>query len=162
MIDWLCATSPPTDCSRNLYSTLQKVSTELQSHSERTPGMAVSIVEARRRLAGEETSDLLSMPHNDLLEGAIVLEEFSKVEREREREREIFIIVELLMKICRFFPCRRLLPCSLQRKLHQCSPSLHLNTYIAILIFYHNCSIIILHSFFFLFVLFSISMHGMK
>ena len=41
--------------------------------------MAVSIVEARRRLAGEETSDLLSMPHNDLLEGAIVLEEFSKV-----------------------------------------------------------------------------------
>lgn len=41
--------------------------------------MAVSIVEARRRLVGEETSDLLSMPHNDLLEGAIVLEEFSKV-----------------------------------------------------------------------------------
>ena len=41
--------------------------------------MVVSIVEARRRLVGEETSDLLSMPHNDLLEGAIVLEEFSKV-----------------------------------------------------------------------------------
>ena len=67
------------DSPRNLYSTLQRVSTELQSHAERTPGMAVSIVEARRRLAGEETSDLLSMPHNDLLEGAIVLEEFSKV-----------------------------------------------------------------------------------
>ena len=79
MIDWLCSTSLPTDCPRNLYSTLQRVSTELQSHTERTPGMAVSIVEARRRLAGEETSDLLSMPHNDLLEGAIVLEEFSKV-----------------------------------------------------------------------------------
>ena len=39
----------------------------------------VNIVEARRRLSGMETSDLLSMPHNDLLEGAIVLEEFSKV-----------------------------------------------------------------------------------
>ena len=79
MIDWLYATIPPRDCPRNLYSTLQKISSELQSHAERTPGMVVSIVEARRRLVGEETSDLLSMPHNDLLEGAIVLEEFSKV-----------------------------------------------------------------------------------
>ena len=79
MVDWLCATATPTDCPRNLYSTLHKVSLELQSHAGRTPGMAVSIVEARRRLAGQETSDLLSMPHNDLLEGAIILEEFSKV-----------------------------------------------------------------------------------
>ena len=39
----------------------------------------MNIVEARRRLSGMETSDLLSMPHNDLLEGAIVLEEFTKV-----------------------------------------------------------------------------------
>ena len=43
--------------------------------------MLVNIVEARRRLAGQETSDLLSMPHNDLLEGAIILEEFTKVGR---------------------------------------------------------------------------------
>ena len=79
MVDWLCATTTSTDCPRNLYSTLQKVSLDLQTHADRTPGMAVSIVEARRRLAGQQTSDLLSMPHNDLLEGAIVLEEFSKV-----------------------------------------------------------------------------------
>ena len=79
MIDWLCATRTSPDSPRNLYSTLQKVSLELQSHADKTPGMAVSIVEARRRLAGQETSDLLSMPHNDLLEGAIILEEFSKV-----------------------------------------------------------------------------------
>jgi len=46
---------------------------------ERTPGLVVHIVEARRRLEGQPTSDLLSMPHNDLLEGAIVLEEFIKV-----------------------------------------------------------------------------------
>jgi hypothetical protein len=46
---------------------------------ERTPGLAVHIVEARRRLEGQPTSDLLSMPHNDLLEGAIVLVEFIKV-----------------------------------------------------------------------------------
>lgn len=39
----------------------------------------VHIVEARRRLEGQPTSDLLSMPHNDLLEGAIALEEFIKV-----------------------------------------------------------------------------------
>ena len=79
MVDWLCATTPPKGYPRNLYSALEKVSAELQSHAERTPGMAVNIIEARRRLAGQETSDLLSMPHNDLLEGAIVLEEFSKV-----------------------------------------------------------------------------------
>ena len=79
MIDWLCSTSTPNGSPRNLFTTLQKLSAELQSHAGRTPGMVVSIVEARRRLAGEETSDLLSMPHNDLLEGAIVLEEFSKV-----------------------------------------------------------------------------------
>ncbi len=55
------------------------MSRELQAHSERSPGLAVNIVEARRRLSGLETSDLLSMPHNDLLEGAIILEEFTKV-----------------------------------------------------------------------------------
>ena len=37
------------------------------------------MVEARRRLAGQLTSDLLSMPHNNLLEGAIILEELVKV-----------------------------------------------------------------------------------
>ena len=79
MIDWLCSTSTANGSPRNLFTSLQKLSVELQSHAGRTPGMVVSIVEARRRLAGEETSDLLSMPHNDLLEGAIVLEEFSKV-----------------------------------------------------------------------------------
>lgn len=46
---------------------------------ERTPGLVVHIVEARRRLEGQLTSDLLSMPHNNLLEGAIVLVEFIKV-----------------------------------------------------------------------------------
>lgn len=138
MIDWLCATSPPKDCPRNLYSTLQKVCTELQSHAERTPGMVVSIVEARRRLVGEETSDLLSMPHNDLLEGAIVLEEFSKVScklltwRSWHKNLFYFEYMYLSMKIyCLFvvffLHCRRLLPCSLQRKPHQCSSSRHLN-----------------------------------
>lgn len=37
------------------------------------------MVEARRRLRGQLTSDLLSMPHNNLLEGAIVFVEFIKV-----------------------------------------------------------------------------------
>ncbi len=46
---------------------------------ERTPGLVVHIVEARRRLEGQRTSDLLSMPHNDLFEGAIILEEVIKV-----------------------------------------------------------------------------------
>lgn len=55
------------------------MSSDLESHVERSPGLVVNIVEARRRLSGMETSDLLSMPHNDLLEGAIVLEEFTKV-----------------------------------------------------------------------------------
>lgn len=123
MIDWLCATSLAMDCHRNLYSTLQRISADLQAHAERTPGMAVSIVEARRRLAGEETSDLLSMPHNDLLEGAIVLEEFSKVGFNLINVNEIFRLL-----ICYvFFPCRRLLLSSLQRKPRQCSPSHHLN-----------------------------------
>ena len=58
---------------------LLQLSRDLQSHAERTPGLVVNIMEARRRLSGIETSDLLSMPHNDLLEGAIVLEEFTKV-----------------------------------------------------------------------------------
>ena len=48
---------------------------------ERTPGLLVHIVEARRRLAGQPTSDILSMPHNNLLEGSIVLEEFIKVKK---------------------------------------------------------------------------------
>ena len=51
----------------------------LQVRVERTPGLLVHIVEARRRLEGQPTSDLLSMPHNNLLEGAIVMEEFIKV-----------------------------------------------------------------------------------
>ena len=46
---------------------------------DRTPGLIVHIVEARRRLEGLPTSDLLSMPHNDLLEGSVILEEFIKV-----------------------------------------------------------------------------------
>ena len=36
-----------------------QVSSELQSHADRSPGLVVNIVEARRRLAGMETSDLL-------------------------------------------------------------------------------------------------------
>ena len=140
MVDWLCATSLPNDCPRNLYSTLQKVSAELQSHAGRTPGMIVSIVEARRRLAGQETSDLLSMPHNDLLEGAIVLEEFSKVRLYQSIHRIHFSIMHyvsllhLRMKIyfMYFVHCRRLLPCSLQRRLHQCSLSHHLNIHYTI------------------------------
>lgn len=132
MIDWLCSTSLPTDSPRNLYSTLQRVSTELQSHAERTPGMAVSIVEARRRLAGEETSDLLSMPHNDLLEGAIVLEEFSKVSLNIFVKKLILILKYFKFAIF-FFPCcRRLLLCSLRRRPRQCSHSHHLNAITAL------------------------------
>lgn len=48
-------------------------------HMERTPSLVVHIVEARRRLEGQHTSDLLSMPHNNLMEGAVVFEEFVKV-----------------------------------------------------------------------------------
>lgn len=73
---WLFSTC--SHHSRNVYSVLQKVSGQLHSHAERSPGLLVNMVEARRRLTGMATSDLLSMPHNDLLEGAIVLEEFSK------------------------------------------------------------------------------------
>ncbi len=56
-----------------------QLSSELQANAERSPGLVLNIVEARRRLSGLATSDLLSMPHNDLLEGAIVLEELTKV-----------------------------------------------------------------------------------
>lgn len=56
-----------------------QVAGTLQIRIERTPGLVVHIVEARRRLEGQPTSDLLSMPHNDLLEGAVILEEFIKV-----------------------------------------------------------------------------------
>lgn len=76
MEQWLFATT--CSHSRNVYSILKKLCNDLQTHAQRSPGLLVSIVEARRRLTGMETSDLLSMPHNDLLEGAIVLEEFSK------------------------------------------------------------------------------------
>lgn len=56
-----------------------QVAETFQMRVERTPGLMVHIVEARRRLEGQPTSDLLSMPHNDLLEGSVVLEEFIKV-----------------------------------------------------------------------------------
>ena len=58
---------------------IDKVGEALQMRVERTPGLIVHIVEARRRLKGLPTSDLMSMPHNDLLEGCVVLEEFVKV-----------------------------------------------------------------------------------
>lgn len=61
-----------------IYQWLQVADT-FQLRVQRTPGLLVHVIEARRRLAGQLTSDLLSMPHNDLLEGAIVLEEFIKV-----------------------------------------------------------------------------------
>lgn len=51
----------------------------MQLRLDRTPGLVVHMIEARRRLAGQVTADLLSMPHNNLLEGAILLEEFTKV-----------------------------------------------------------------------------------
>lgn len=56
-----------------------QVAEKFQVLVERTPGLVVHLVEARRRLEGQPTSDLLSMPHNNLMEGAIVLEEFIKV-----------------------------------------------------------------------------------
>ena len=56
-----------------------QVAETFQMRVDRTPGLIVHIVEARRRLEGQPTSDLLSMPHNDLLEGSVVLEEFIKV-----------------------------------------------------------------------------------
>ena len=71
-----------------------QVSCQLQDHAERNPTLQLNIVEARRRLAGQETSDLLrymwfvsndhyqlsiSMPNNELLEGAVLLEELCKV-----------------------------------------------------------------------------------
>jgi hypothetical protein len=77
--DWLFKVSSDDDSiNRNVYSVLLKVSQRLKSHGERSPGLQLNIMEARRRLLGEETSDLLSMPNNELLEGAVVLEEFCK------------------------------------------------------------------------------------
>lgn len=60
---------------------------------ERTPGLVVHIVEARRRLEGQLTSDLLSMPHNNLLEGAIVLVEFIKVKSQNRNYTISAIII---------------------------------------------------------------------
>ena len=62
-----------------IVATCIQVAGTLQGRVERTPGLLVHVVEARRRLVGQLTSDLLSMPHNNLLEGAIVLEELVKV-----------------------------------------------------------------------------------
>ena len=56
-----------------------QVAGTLQSRFTRTPALVVHLTEARRRLAGEVTSDLLSMPNNNFLEGAILLEELTKV-----------------------------------------------------------------------------------
>ena len=42
-----------------------QVSRQLQSHADRSPGLQMNIVEARRRLTGQETSDLLR--YNDIL-----------------------------------------------------------------------------------------------
>jgi hypothetical protein len=64
--------------SYSVFSVLKKVSSELVVHAERSPGFQFNLREVRKRMVGQETSDLLSMPHNDLLEGAVVLEEFCK------------------------------------------------------------------------------------
>ncbi|XP_019864392.1 PREDICTED: protein FAM160B1-like [Amphimedon queenslandica] len=71
-------TETGSSAHRNVYTVLQKVSSQLQDHAERNPTLQLNIVEARRRLAGQETSDLLSMPNNELLEGAVLLEELCK------------------------------------------------------------------------------------
>lgn len=60
-----------------LYLIFQ-VSQDLQSRVAHSPTLPVNIAEARKRLQGHDVSDLLSMPHNDLVEGAVVLEEFCK------------------------------------------------------------------------------------
>lgn len=75
---WLLATDLSQQCERNVFSVLKRVSCDLQTHAERNPVLPVNLLEARRRLVGMETSDLLSMPHNALVEGTIVLEEFVK------------------------------------------------------------------------------------
>lgn len=75
---WFLATDLSQQHGRNVFSVLKKVSSDLQTYSERNPLLPVNLQEARRRLVGMETSDLLSMPHNALLEGTIVLEEFVK------------------------------------------------------------------------------------
>lgn len=66
-------------CPITLIHTDTQIADTFQSRIDRTPGLLVQIIEARRRLEGQPTSDLLSMPHNDLLEGAVVLDEFIKV-----------------------------------------------------------------------------------
>lgn len=73
--EWLFETGTQ---EQNVYTVLKKVTRTFQLRVERTPGLMFHIVEARRRLEGLPTSDLLSMPHNTLLEGAIVIEEFIK------------------------------------------------------------------------------------
>jgi hypothetical protein len=68
----------PDTTHNSVYSVLKKVSTELVTHAKRSPTFHFNLREVRKRMVGLETSDLLSMPHNDLLEGAIVMEEFCK------------------------------------------------------------------------------------
>ncbi len=55
------------------------MSSTLRSRFHKTPSLAVQLTEARRRMTGQLTSDLLSVPNNNFLEGAILLEEFAKV-----------------------------------------------------------------------------------
>jgi hypothetical protein len=62
----------------SLFSALQKVCKELETHSNNSFTLKLNVIEARRRLEGKETSDLLSMPHNTLVEGAVLFEEFCK------------------------------------------------------------------------------------
>ncbi|XP_065882902.1 FHF complex subunit HOOK interacting protein 2A-like [Dysidea avara] len=68
----------PAHTAPSLYHILNKVSQDLQSRVAHSPTLPVNIAEARKRLQGHDVSDLLSMPHNDLVEGAVVLEEFCK------------------------------------------------------------------------------------
>eukprot|EP00731_Ephydatia_muelleri_P020591 Em0013g318a len=75
---WLLATDQSQQHERNMFSVLKRVSCDLQTYAERNPVLPVNLQEARRRLVGMETSDLLSVPHNALVEGTIVLEEFVK------------------------------------------------------------------------------------
>jgi hypothetical protein len=60
------------------YFCFVKVRDDLVIRMQRMPHFASALMEARRRLTGQGTADLISMPNNTLFEGVVVLEEFCK------------------------------------------------------------------------------------
>ncbi|CAI8025425.1 Protein FAM160B2 [Geodia barretti] len=81
---------PDSSPHNSVFSVLKKVNSELVVHAERSPGFQFNLREVRKRMVGQETSDLLrSYAHNDLLEGAVVLEEFVRYYKIKQLHRPV-------------------------------------------------------------------------